>query len=120
MPGRTNYNGNRSNNPGPGQYNSDNVSQTLLKPPTWRIGSASRGDDMKRVQRENFPGPGNYGSINGEKGQLGGPKYSFGREQRSSSAKQSTPGPGHYRIPYETVNHPNYAGGNFDEAFKFI
>jgi len=108
---------NKNSLPGPGNYNSDKVNYTTNKAPTWRIGTATREDNMKNIMRQNFPGPGNYHTLNSEKG----PKYSFGHDQRVKSASSTvTPGPGQYKLPTTIFNVPNFVTGGWDPNFKFV
>jgi hypothetical protein len=116
MSGRNFYNGTKSSVPGPGQYN--NMSQTHLhKNPTWRMGTSTRDDMLKRIKRENIPGPGNYVlKVNKST-----PLYSFGTERRDKVQTNSTPGPGHYHIPCSMVDVPRYLmNQTFDSRFKYI
>jgi hypothetical protein len=102
--------------PGPGQYSLENSQQTMTKPPTWKIGTASRDDNLKKVVREGFPGPGNY---NSEKG-ASNPKYSFGRDPRIKSAYSDGPGPGQYKVPVSVFNVPTFVQGSWDKSLKFV
>ena len=66
-------------NPGPGTYNSERVGYVKNKEPSWRIGTGTRDDILKRVRKEGLPGPGNYG-IHSKA--VEGRKYAFGKEEK--------------------------------------
>lgn len=119
MTGKNYYNPNRLGVPGPGTYNNDLTKSVYNKQPSWRIGTSTREDIIKKVKRENFPGPGNY-SIP-YKG-LEGKKYKFGSEKRGNSSKGFTPGPGQYHIPCTVVDVPKYQtyGTGFQTEYRFI
>lgn len=108
--------GNQNGVPGPGQYNENKA--TLLKNPSWKIGTSTRDDNFKKIIKENVPGPGMYDDQGGKKG----PKYCFGSEKRGMSAKSDTPGPGQYRIPCAIVDVNDYirGQGQFDPNFRYI
>ncbi len=105
-------------NPGPGYYN-DKVEQVKSKPPSWRIGTSSREDVIKRIQREAFPGPGNY---NLQSKAVEGKQYRFGNEKRCITNKGFTPGPGQYHIPCSIVDVPKYQtySSGFQDEYRFI
>ena len=116
MVGKNYYNSARLGVPGPGQYNNDTFSH-LNKAPTWRIGTSSRDDELKRVKRENVPGPGMYSYTD-----RSGSAIKFGTEKRDKRTTNDTPGPGHYHIACSMVDVPKYlmSGGNFDPRFRYI
>lgn len=120
MTARNMYNGgsnSKNSIPGPGQYDSGKVNYTSQKAPTWRIGTSSREDGLKKVEREAFPGPGNYGLKN----DVNGPKFSFGHDQRmKNQSRLSTPGPGQYKVPTTIFNVPNFTNGTWDPNFKYV
>ena len=118
MVGRTTYGGFRNINPGPGQYNGGSMTN-LRKSPSWKLGTSTRDDALKKVLHENVPGPGMYDyDKNNEKG----PKYRFGTEKRSNTVKNDVPGPGQYHIPCSIVDVNEYTreSGKFEREFKFI
>lgn len=102
--------------PGPGQYTVENSKQAQSKPPTWKMGTASRDDNLKKVVREGFPGPGNYENIRGDSN----PKFSFGKDKRIKSAYSDGPGPGQYRVPTSVFNVPTFVQGTWDKSLKFV
>lgn len=115
MTGKNFYYGNKSSVPGPGQYNSS-LTQ-FYKNPTWRMGTSTRDDMIKRVQRENIPGPGNY-LLKVTKST---PSFSFGTEKRNKIQTNSSPGPGQYHIPCSIVDVPKYLmTQTFDSRFRYI
>ena len=103
--------------PGPGQYNSD-TQANLFKNPTWKIGTATRDDNILKVMKEGIPGPGMYES----KGGRIGPYYRFGNETRGGNVHGDTPGPGQYHIPCAIVDVNGYTrgAGAFDPSYKYI
>lgn len=105
--------------PGPGQYNID-AQKNLHKSPSWRIGTSSRDDALKKALRENYPGPGNYKISSDLK--LVSPSYKFGNESRDRKNLNSTPGPGQYYIPYTMMDVPKYlvSGSGFSGQFRYI
>lgn len=111
------YKGDTLKVPGPGQYESNKTNYTSNKPPTWKIGTSTREDNLKQQMRENFPGPGNYSN----KSETFGPKYSFNHDKRAKTPGSiNTPGPGQYKIPTTIFNVPNFSSGNWDPNFKFV
>lgn len=86
----------------------------------FRIGSSTRDDALKKIQRENFPGPGNYNHFTDAKGNA--PSYKFGNERRDKRKSNATPGPGQYHIPYTISDVPRYltTGGGFNGQIKYI
>lgn len=106
-------------NPGPGTYQNENVSIVYKKEPTWRIGTSSREDVIKKVKREGIPGPGNYSIYSRA---VEGRKYGFGTEKRNANDKGFTPGPGQYHIPCSIVDVPRYQtySSGFKDEFRFI
>jgi len=119
MTGKNFYNPNKIGNPGPGTYNNDKVNFVKTHEPSWRIGTSTREDGIKKIKREAFPGPGNYNIPH--RG-LEGKKYMFGKEERTSSKKSFVPGPGQYHIPCSVVDVPKYQtySSGFREEFRFI
>lgn len=106
-------------NPGPGQYENNNVKAISNKEPSWRIGTGSREDIIKKIKRENLPGPGNY---NIPSKALEGRKYMFSKQNRGDNKGQYVPGPGQYHIPCSFVDVPKYqtVSGGFQNEFRFI
>lgn len=105
--------------PGPGQYKNEKMN--LYKHyPSWKIGTSSRDDEMRRTIKEGFPGPGKYGFKSMK--DFFAPKYRFGTKKRFSKHFCDTPGPGSYHIPCSIVDVTNYTReqGKFDNRFKFI
>lgn len=105
--------------PGPGQYNNDNIKQIKNKEPSWRIGTSSREDIIKRIKRDGLPGPGNY---NVPSRALEGKRYMFGKEKRIDLKNSFTPGPGQYHIPCSIVDVPKYQTftSGFQQEYRFI
>ncbi|OMJ68979.1 hypothetical protein SteCoe_33427 [Stentor coeruleus] len=96
----------KNGNPGPGQYEPNNLSISRDKSPSFKIGSASRPDIIKNTQG---PGPGSYEAT---KPQIG-PKWGFGSDERSQYFINNSPGPGAYNI------HSEQKSG-FTMAKKFL
>mmetsp|Transcript_314 Transcript_314/g.298 ORF Transcript_314/g.298 Transcript_314/m.298 type:complete len:450 (+) Transcript_314:7-1356(+) len=119
MTGKNFYSGNRLDGPGPGQYNNERVKAVYSKEPSWRIGTSTREDQIKRVKREGLPGPGNY-NIHSKA--LEGRKYMFGKQKKGSYRNGFTPGPGQYHIPCSVVDVPKYQtySSGFQNEFRFI
>lgn len=84
----------KNNNPGPGQYEPDNLNISRDKSPSFKMGSASRPDIIKNTQS---PGPGTYEIA---KSQIG-PKWGFGSDERNQYFINNSPGPGTYDIHIE-------------------
>lgn len=81
------------------------------------MGTSSRDDHMKRVQKENVPGPGNYSVKNDSDSR----SFRFGNDKRAKHMDNGTPGPGQYRIPCTIVDVPRYnMNGTFDNRFRYI
>lgn len=119
MSGKTFYQPSSLTTPGPGTYNSEKVNYVKNKEPSWRIGTSSREDLIKKIKREGLPGPGNY---NIPSRALEGKKYNFGKEKRGDMGNNFTPGPGQYHIPCSIVDVPKYQtySSGFKEEFRFI
>ncbi len=85
---------------------------------SFRIGTGSRDDNLKKTIREGFPGPGNY-SLKGDSSL---PSFKFGSEKRGAIAKNDTPGPGQYRIPCTIADVAAYSksGNGFSPYYKFV
>jgi len=75
-----------------------------------RIGTSNRSN-LGGANRSKEPGPGQYSNVDGaSKISIG---YSIGKATRIDSKKvkqdrNSTPGPGAYRIPYYVAEVPSY------------
>ncbi len=119
MTGKNFYNPSSMSNPGPGQYCNEKVNIVFNKEPSWRLGTSTREDVIKKVKREGFPGPGNYTIPH--RG-LEGKKYAFGKEKRNDQGKNYNPGPGQYHIPCQFDDVPKYQtyGTGFNPEFRFI
>lgn len=119
LTGKNFYNPDRLGGPGPGQYDNNKVGQIKVKEPSWRIGTSSREDIIKKVKRENLPGPGNYQIPSRA---LEGKKYMFGKQSRGENYKSFVPGPGQYHIPTQLVDVPKYQtySSGFKEEFRYI
>ena len=117
--GLKNKDSQRFDYPGPGEYNNEEIN-ILKKYPSWKIGTSSRDDSLKRQIKEGFPGPGSYEYYN--KNLFNAPKYGFGKEKRYKDKFNDNPGPGSYHIPCSIVEVNNYTReqGVFDDNFKFI
>ena len=111
--------GNRFITPGPGRYNNGELNN-FKHYPSWKIGTSTRDDSLKKVVREGFPGPGTYQYY--DKHLLSAPKYGFGTQKRYKDKYNDNPGPGSYHIPCSIIEVNNYTReqGNFDEKYKFI
>jgi hypothetical protein len=116
LTGKNFYNGARLGVPGPGQYNSNSMSN-LHKNPSWRIGTSTRDDALKRSVREGFPGPGNY-SLRPDSGRA----FRFGSSKRDGDKNSFVPGPGAYHIPCSMVDVAGYqtSGAGFNPVFRYI
>jgi hypothetical protein len=82
-------------NPGPGAYRAEKVSEQLLKSPGVKFGTSSRNNGALKAKLGN-PGPGSY-TIDNSMGKEG-PKYSLSpkRENLKAQEKVHNPGPGNY------------------------
>lgn len=49
-----------------------------------------------------------------------GPKFGFGTEEKSKRKKDTSPGPGHYKIPSKISDLPQYAMPNRSDEHKYI
>lgn len=119
MTGKNFYNPDRLGVPGPGQYYSERINTHLRKEPTWRIGTSTREDAIKKIKREGLPGPGNYKIASRA---IEGRKFGFGTSKRDGFKSNFTPGPGQYHIPCSIVDVPNYMtySGSFQKEFRYI
>ena len=119
MTGKNFYNPQTMGFPGPGHYTNEKSNIHIRKEPTWRIGTSTREDIIKRVKREGIPGPGNY-QISSRA--IEGKKYRFGTSKRGNLKDSYTPGPGQYHIPCSIVDVPKYMtyGGAFQHEYRFI
>ena len=64
------------------------------------------------------PGPAVY---NTNLSSIRGPRYQFGTSKREEHRKKETsPGPGHYKLPVKFAEVPRYALPNQKEEFKFV
>ena len=104
--------------PGPGQYTGTNA--IYVKNPSWKIGTGTRGEDLKRVIKEGVPGPGMYEFY--DRTRLKSPQYKFGTERRGYLKKNENPGPGQYHIPcaIDDINDYTREQGNFNPLFRYI
>ena len=111
--------GKRFITPGPGRYNNGKLTN-FKHYPSWKIGTSTRDDNLKKVIREGYPGPGTYKYY--DKHLLSAPKYGFGTQKRYKDKYNDNPGPGSYHIPCSIIEVNNYTRdqGNFDEKYKFI
>ena len=111
--------GKRFITPGPGRYNNGELNN-FKHYPSWKIGTSTRDDSLKKVVREGFPGPGTYQYY--DKHLLSAPKYGFGTQKRYKDQYNDNPGPGSYHIPCSIIEVNNYTReqGSFDEKYKFI
>lgn len=103
--------------PGPGNYNTGTT--VLLKTnPGWKIGTETRGDNLKGAFKNDFPGPDMYNT----RGTFSGPNYKFGKSARMGDDKNKIAGPGSYRIPCSIVDVNDYtrAAGKFDPQFRYV
>lgn len=110
----TALNRNALTNPGPGAYSSPGPRDNpmLRSSPNWKIGSASRDDDLRVKRRTcNFPPPDSYNPMyQTSKEKL--PTWSFGSGQRSSlSTAKNTPGPNVYNLSSKAVEGRKYNMG---------
>ena len=108
--------------PGPGRYESTNMSSIYNKSPTWKIGTSTRYDEIRKSIKEGLPGPGNY-EHNTDQKNIIKYKHIFGVGKRFSVKRSNDiPGPGSYHIPCSFVDVSTYSRdkGNFDDKFKFI
>lgn len=108
----------KNGNPGPGAYNETNAA--FRKNPSWKIGTGTRDDNLKRVIRDGYPGPGNYEYY--DKTKVSAPRYKFGTEKRGYVQKSDSPGPGQYHIPCAIVDVNDYTReqGVFDPHYRYI
>ena len=104
--------------PGPGQYTGTNA--IYVKNPSWKIGTGTRGEDLRRVIKEGVPGPGMYEFF--DRTRVKSPQYRFGTERRGYLKKNENPGPGQYHIPCAIVDINDYTReqGNFNPLFRYI
>lgn len=118
MVGKGNMSGQRNANPGPGAYNDS--AAIYRKNPTWKIGTSTRDDNLKRIVRDGYPGPGMYEFYDKTKNKA--PNYRFGTEKRGYIKKSDTPGPGMYHIPCAIVDVNDYTreAGAFDPHYRYI
>ena len=49
-----------------------------------------------------------------------GARYGFGKEEKSKKIKDSSPGPGAYKVPSKISDLPQYAMPNRPEEYKYI
>ena len=110
----------KNENPGPGQYNSMNMS-IYNRAPSWKLGTGNRDDELRKTIREGFPGPGKY-EPKIEQSDYNKYKYKFSIKKRFSRHFNDSPGPGSYHIPCSIVDVTNYSRdkGHFDDKYKFI
>ena len=69
------------------------------------------------------PGPGNYNPK--KRPQSAAPEYGFGTATRVQAAgglttKDTTPGPGAYKVPSRIQDVPNYLLPNRSQEFKYV
>ena len=118
MVGKGNMGGIGNVNPGPGAYNETKAA--FRKYPSWKIGTGTRDDNLKRIVRDGYPGPGMYEYY--DKTKVKAPHYKFGTEKRGYVKKSDTPGPGNYHIPCAIVDVNDYTReqGTFDPHYRYI
>lgn len=63
-----------------------------------------------------MPGPGQYPLDS----TLKGPRFGFGTDKRHKPAKDSSPGPGAYKVPTKIADVPKYVIPNQKEEHKFV
>ena len=104
--------------PGPGQYQPD-FATLKQHHPSYRIGSEERIPKDRTSVRE-VPGPGNYNPK--KRPMSAAPEYGFGSSQRGNvkTTKDTTPGPGAYRIPARIQDVPSYLLPNRSVEFKYV
>ena len=107
--------------PGPGQYETDNYNNILVKLPNIKIGTEKRFSD---ILSEN-PGPGAYNySDNAKYIQLNNPSWKIGTSLRQPlNDITDSPGPGKYNVSRNIgENSPKYSMGIKDNELgkKFI
>jgi hypothetical protein len=100
--------------PGPGAYN-PSVMMSKENLGSIKIGTSLR-DSKGMMGGQDNPGPGNYNSSTA----LGGPNFAFGTGGRNGSKKDTTPGPGHYKVPYHISQLPRYAMPDKAEEFRYV
>jgi hypothetical protein len=118
MVGKGNTGNYKNGVPGPGQYTGTNA--IYVKNQSWKIGTGTRGDDLRRVIKEGVPGPGMYEFY--DRTRVKSPQYRFGTEKRRFIKDSETPGPGQYHIPCAIVDINDYTReqGNFNPIFRYI
>ena len=91
--------------PGVGQYQLN--LNDKKKSPSFKIGTSTRDDLIKSVQRENIPGPGNYIPSHNISTRPKSPTWSMGTStRRPLSASSFNPGPGNYNYSSTVGNGP--------------
>ena len=107
--------------PGPGQYDSMNMS-IYNRAPSWKMGTLTRDGEFRKAIKEDFPGPGKYDTTIDQNEAIKY-KYKFAIKKRFSKSKlDDNPGPGSYHIPCSFADVSNYSRekGNFNDTFKYI
>lgn len=100
----------RSDTPGPGQYQAEAYDSVLQKSPSYGLGSAKRGNNGTQSMKE-LPGPGAYEPT----GQFAAPKYSFGNQARGHNKSVDTPGAGSYNVVKGLGNIAYTMGSKHDD-----
>lgn len=78
-----------------------------------KIGTSPRG---AKYDRNDIPGPGNYNVT----GRIGGPSYGIGSSNRNHGHVDSTPGPGHYKLPVYVASLPRYQMPDKPESLRYV
>lgn len=108
--------------PGPGQYESMNLNNIYNRSPSWKMGSSTRDEELRKTIKEGFPGPGKY-EYNTKLKDAIKYKCKFGiRKRFSNKYNDNYPGPGAYRIPCSFADVSSYSRdkGDFNEKYKFV
>ena len=109
---------NYNETPGPNSYNNNKMNYVKRNYPSWKIGTSTRGDEIKKERKKNVPGPGTYKVRT--KIKKGG--FKFGTSNRLSYSVSQSPGPGAYRIPCSIVDVNDYtrAQGKFNPNYRYV
>ncbi len=69
------------------------------------------------MSKQEIPGPGAYSRDSS----INGPKFGFGTDKRDHDKKNSTPGPGAYKVPTKVADVNKYVmPHNPGEEFRFV